>query len=154
MQIPKEIDQVLTEEVLEELPGSRGFRFIEARPDIDSCWITIYLKNRQNEYAVLRILPNGSLAGHKAAIRQALIEYDPSVLEELKPKETIQPARYTGEVSLRMGNAPHRIGARIQMGNRPDFYEVTRIEPNGLCFGVHVELSSKVSLGLSSVDLR
>ena len=38
-----------------------------------------------------------------------------------------------------MGNAPREIGTRIKMGNRPDTYQVTRIEPNGLCFGVHID---------------
>jgi len=53
------------------------------------------------------------------------------------PKNTIQPIKYTGEISL--NRAPMRIGARVQKGNRPDTYQVTRIEPNGLCFGVHVD---------------
>ena len=53
------------------------------------------------------------------------------------PKKTVQPIKYTGEISL--SRAPMRIGARVQRGNRPDTYQVTRIEPNGLCFGVHVD---------------
>lgn len=52
--------------------------------------------------------------------------------------QTIQPIPYTGEILLRMGHAPLEIGTRIQMGNRPDTYEVTRVEPNGLCFGVDI----------------
>jgi hypothetical protein len=35
MQIPMEIDQVLIEEVLDELPSFQGYRFIEARSDIE-----------------------------------------------------------------------------------------------------------------------
>lgn len=58
---------------------------------------------------------------------------------EQRFQKTIQPVRYIGEVTLRMGDAPREIGIRIKMGNRPDTYQVTRIEPNGLCFGFHID---------------
>ncbi len=83
MQIQKGTSQTLTEELLEELPGIQCYRFIEARRDIDSNWITICLTGPQNADVTLRILPDGSLAGHKNAIKRALIAHDPSVLEEL-----------------------------------------------------------------------
>ena len=54
-------------------------------------------------------------------------------------QKTIQPIPYTGEILLRMGHAPREIGTQIKMGNRPDTYQVTRVEPNGLCFGVDVD---------------
>lgn len=75
MQIPKEIDQVLTEEVLAELPSTRCHRFIEATRDIDSSWVTIRVKNIQDLDIVFRILPDGSLAGRKNAIRRGLMEH-------------------------------------------------------------------------------
>ena len=75
MQIPKEVDQVLTEEVLAELPSTRCHRFIEATRDIDSSWVTIRVKDIQNVDIVFRILPNASLAGRKNAIRRRLIEH-------------------------------------------------------------------------------
>ncbi|MEN3328648.1 MAG: hypothetical protein V7638_3455 [Acidobacteriota bacterium] len=53
------------------------------------------------------------------------------------PNKTIQPIKYSGEILLR--RAPLIIGARVPKGNRPDTYQVTRIEPNGFCFGVHVD---------------
>ncbi len=83
MQMQKGTTQILTEELLEELPGLQFYRFIEASPDIDSNWVTIRLKDPQNADVILRILPDGSLAGHKNAIKRALIAHDPSVLEEL-----------------------------------------------------------------------
>jgi hypothetical protein len=50
--------------------------------------------------------------------------------------KTIQPFRYyVGERPLH--NAVREIGALINKENQT--YEVTRIEPNGLCFGVHTE---------------
>ena len=150
MQMQKGTDQILIEELFEELPGLRGYGFTEARPDIDSSWITIRLKDPQNADVILRILPDGSLAGHKNAIKRALIAHDPSVLDEPNSKENIQSVRYTGEVRLRMGNAPCKIGTRIKMGNRPDTYEVTRIEPNGLCFGIHVDYLQKFRLNCSN----
>jgi hypothetical protein len=55
------------------------------------------------------------------------------------PNQTIRPIRYMGEIRLRMGHAPLEIGTRIKMGNRPDTYEVTRIEPNGLCCGIDID---------------
>lgn len=50
-------------------------------------------------------------------------------------KQTINPVRYLGEIPLR--EAPPEIGYRVQ--RRTGTYQVTRIEPNGLCFGVDVE---------------
>ncbi len=83
MQIQKGTSQILTEELLEEFPGLQCYRFIEASPNIDSNWITIHLKDRENADVILTILPDGSLAGHKNAIERALIARDPSVMEEL-----------------------------------------------------------------------
>ena len=55
------------------------------------------------------------------------------------PNQTIRPVRYTGEIKLRMGHSPHEIGVRIKMRNGRDTYEVTRIEPNDLCFGIDID---------------
>jgi len=60
------------------------------------------------------------------------------------PKKTIWPIRYMGEILL--SHEPMRIGARVQKCNRSDIYQVTRIEPNGLCFGVEVDFLERLRI--------
>ena len=48
--------------------------------------------------------------------------------------ETIWPVRYNGEIPL--PEAKPEIGSLVRRNTGT--YEVTRIEPNGLCFGIDV----------------
>jgi len=93
MEIPKHVSQILIEELIEDFPALHSYRFIDARPDIDSSWITIRLRDSHGVEVTLRILPNGSLAGHKSAIKKALIANDPSLLEVLYVSQSIERPR-------------------------------------------------------------
>ena len=79
----RDIDEVFVEQLIEELPGLRGWEFIRCEREFydDPNRRIIYLKNARNEDVTIRFLGNGSLAGRKENIRQALIEYDPSILD-------------------------------------------------------------------------
>jgi len=52
-------------------------------------------------------------------------------------ENTIQPIPYTGEISLRMGRRSPEIGTQVEHLSKT--YQVTRIEPNGRCFGVPIK---------------
>lgn len=81
MQMIKETDQYLTEELFEELQ-LHGWKVIRVEPSLDSDWRTVVLKDDQNREVVLRVLPGGSLESHKNAIKKALLEH-PSILDSL-----------------------------------------------------------------------
>ncbi len=80
--IPKETDQILIEELFKEIPSLNGFKYSDARKDIDSDRRTIWFRNKRDEAGEIRFLPDGSLAGHTKAIMRALIDYDPSILDD------------------------------------------------------------------------
>jgi hypothetical protein len=82
MQMIKETDQYLTEELFEELQ-LHGWKVVEVEPSIDSDRRTLVIKDDQNREVVLRVLPDGSLEGHKTAIKKALLEQCPYILDSL-----------------------------------------------------------------------
>ncbi len=79
--IPKGTDQILIEELFKEIPSLNGFKYSDARRDIDSDRRTICFRNNRSEPGEIKFLPDGSLAGRKKAIMRALIDYDPFILD-------------------------------------------------------------------------
>lgn len=82
MQMIKETDHSLTEELFEEMQLN-GWKVVEVEPSLDSDWRTLVLNDDQNLEVVLMVLPDGSLEGHKNAIKKALLEQCPSILDRL-----------------------------------------------------------------------
>jgi hypothetical protein len=57
---------------------------------------------------------------------------------------TIQPVRYMGEILLRTDAKPTDLGTQVdRLGVA---HQITRIEPNGLCFGVPLDWLERLRL--------